>query len=232
VIILDVNKARLQLLEVQNEQALNENKIQVTATRLASLNGGIPVTVTDTTYPVLPAVPSFEVLDSLIEANDPELQVYEGEKQVLQKQADLQRALNLPKIETGYHSQGILGQSYRGLHAGITIPLWENRNRLKAVQAELDHATVNAEAKRIDHRLENRQLYEQLEIRRTRMLEYHRVLSSLNNTALLDKALRLGQITIIQFFADQNYYFGAYDRYLQLELEYQKAVAALYKFQL
>ncbi len=64
------------------------------------------------------------------------------------------------------------------------------------------------------------------------MQEYYAVMNFLNNTALLEKALRLGEITIIQYFADHNYYFSAYDKYLQLELEYQKAIAELYKFQL
>jgi outer membrane protein, heavy metal efflux system len=171
-------------------------------------------------------------LDSLIEANDPILKVYEQEKEVLQQQIAVQKSLNLPKIEAGYHSQGILGQSYRGVHAGITVPLWENKNKVKAARASFDYATTNAETQRLAHRLENKQLYEQLEVRKNAMQEYNRVIVSLRNTELLDKALRLGQITIIQYFLDQNYYFSTYDKYLQLELEYHKAVAELYKFSL
>ena len=232
VIILDVNKARLQLLNIQNEVVLNQNAIQTTSTRLSALNGGIETSVRDTIYPATQAISSFEVLDSLIEANDPIILVYEQEKTILERQIDVQKALNMPKIETGYHSQGILGQSYRGVHAGITIPLWENKNRVQAARSNLDYAVANAETHRLAHRLENRQLYEQLEVRRKGMEEYYKLMASLNNTALLEKALKLGQITIIQFFADQNYYFSAYDKYLQMELEYQKAIAELYKFQL
>jgi outer membrane protein, heavy metal efflux system len=232
VIILDVNKAKVQLLNIQNEVALNQNEISIIKTRLTEFNGGIPVDLKDTTYPLLPAIPGFETLDSLIEANDPILKVYEQEKDVLQQQIAVQKSLNLPKIEAGYHSQGILGQSYRGIHAGITVPLWENKNKVKAAQASYDYATTNAETQRLAHRLENKQLYEQLEVRKNAMQEYNRVVSSLRNTELLDKALRLGQVTIIQYFLDQNYYYSAYDKYLQLELEYHKAVAELYKFSL
>jgi outer membrane protein, heavy metal efflux system len=232
VIILDVNKAKVQLLNIQNEVALNQNEASITKTRLTELNGGVPIEVKDTTFPLLPAIPDFETLDSLIEANDPILKVYEQEKEVLQQQISVQKSLNLPKIETGYHSQGILGQSYRGVHAGITVPLWENKNKVKAARASYDYATSNAETQRLAHRLENKQLYEQLEVRKNAMQQYNRVVASLRNTELLDKALRLGQITIIQYFLDQNYYFSTYDKYLQLELEYHKAVAELYKFQL
>ena len=232
VIILDVNKAKLQLLNIQNEVKLNENERQVLLTKMTELNGGIAIAINDTSYPITPAIPEFELLDSLIEANDPIIKVYEKEKKILQQQIAVQKAMNLPKIETGYHSQGILGQSYKGFHAGITIPLWENKNRSRTAIANLDYANSSAETHRLDHRLENKQYYEQLDVRLKMIGEYKELLSTLNNTTLLNKALSLGQITIIQYFYDESFYFAAYDKYLQTEWEYQQAVARLYKFQL
>lgn len=63
------------------------------------------------------------------------------------------------------------------------------------------------------------------------MEEYRTLLSTLNNTALLNKALSLGQISTIQYFQDESYYFSTYDKYLQMEWEHQQAVARLYKYQ-
>jgi len=190
------------------------------------------IAINDTIYPFVPGIPDFEILDSTIEANDPIIKVYEQEKKIIQQQITVQKAMNLPKIETGYHSQGILGQSYRGIHAGITIPLWENKNKLKATKSNLDYAFSNAETHRIEHRLENKQYYDQLDVRLKMVQEYKELLSTLNNTTLLNKALTLGQITIIQYFYDESFYFTAYDKYLQAEWEYQQAVAKLYKYQL
>jgi outer membrane protein TolC len=171
-------------------------------------------------------------LDSTIEANDPIIKVYEQEIKLQELNISVQKALNLPKIEAGYHSQGILGQSYKGAHAGITIPLWENKNRAKAAQANLAYATTNSQTHILEHRLENKGYYDQLAVRVNAMEEYRTLLATLNNTPLLNKALRLGQITTIQYFQDESYYFSAYDKYLQIEWEYQQAVARLYKFQL
>ena len=232
VIILDVNKAKLQLLNIQNEVALNENDREGVITRLTELNGGNLVVISDTVYPAAPAIPDFETLDSTIEANDPLIKTYEQEKVIMQRQIDVQRSLNLPKIETGYHSQGILGQSYKGVHAGITVPLWENKNKVRAAEANLNYATANAESHRLEHRMENKRIYDQLAVRLKAMLDYQELVATLNNTKLLDKALRLGQITVIQYFQDENYYFSTYDKFLLMELEYQKAVARLYRFQL
>jgi hypothetical protein len=37
---------------------------------------------------------------------------------------------------------------------------------------------------------------------------------------------------MIQYFYEENFYYSSYDKYLQLELEYQQGIANLYKFQL
>lgn len=232
VIILDVNKARLQLLNIQNEVKLNENEKQVLLTKVSELNGGIPVTINDTLYPVVPFIPDFEKLDSTIEANDPILKVYEQEKKILQQQIAVQKAMNLPKIEMGYHSQGILGQNYRGVHAGVIIPLWENKNKINAIKSNLEYAASNEETHRLNHRLENKQSYDLLDVRLKIVTEYKELLSTLNNTALLNKALSLGQITIIQYFYDESFYFAAYDKYLHAEWEYYQAIARLMKYML
>ena len=232
VIILDVNKAKLQLLNIKNETALNGNEKKILLTKISELNGGIPITINDTIYPVIASIPDFDRLDSTIEANDPIIKVYEQEKKIQQQQIAVQKAMNLPKIEAGYHAQGILGQSYRGFHAGIIIPLWENKNKLNAAKSNLDYAVSSTETHRLNHRLENKQYYDQLDVRFKMMEEYKELLSTLNNTVLLNKALALGQITIIQYFYDESFYFTAFDKYLQAEWEYQQAVARLYKFQL
>jgi outer membrane protein TolC len=231
-IVLDINKAKLQLLNIRNDIALNNNLIQTTTTKLIEINGGIPLMVADTSYPISVDVPEFIIIDSIIEANDPVLKIYQHDIEIMRRQLLVQKALVLPKIETGYHSQGILGQSYKGVHAGITIPLWENKNKVKAAQANLDFANANAETQVIGHRLENKVYYDKMVGRLNALQEYKQMLSSITNTDLLNKALRLGQITMIQYFYEENFYYSSFDKYLQLELEYQQAVANLYKFQL
>ncbi len=62
VIILDVNKAKLQLLNIQNEVALNANEKQVAQTKLSELNGGQVLEMRDTTYPIQPIIPDFDLV--------------------------------------------------------------------------------------------------------------------------------------------------------------------------
>jgi hypothetical protein len=168
----------------------------------------------------------------MIEANDPVLKIFQQEIEIMQRQLLVQKALVLPKIETGYHAQSILGQSYKGVHTGITIPLWENKNKVNAARANLDFANANAEMQFIGYKLEKKGYYDKVVGRLNALREYHQMLLPIGDTALLNKALKLGQITMIQYFYEENFYYASYDKYLQLELEYQQGIANLYKFQL
>jgi outer membrane protein TolC len=231
-IVLDLNKAKLQWLNIRNDTSLNNNLIQTNTTKLTELNGGLPIVVTDTIYPSAAAIPEFIILDSMIEANDPVLKIFQQEIEVMKRQLLVQKALVLPKMETGYHVQGILGQSYKGVHTGITIPLWENKNKVNAARANLDFANANAEMQFIGYKLEKKGYYDKVVGRLNALREYHQMLLPIGDTALLNKALKLGQITMIQYFYEENFYYSSYDKYLQLELEYQQGIANLYKFQL
>ncbi|GEO05225.1 transporter [Adhaeribacter aerolatus] len=230
--ILEVNKAKLQLIQVQNEQRVQAADRALQNQKLAELNGGTPLPVQDTTYQTIPALPRFETLDSLIEANDPIVKTFEQQKVVSEKQVAVTRALTLPKLETGYHYQAILGQRYQGLHLGVSIPLWENKNTVQAQLAEVKWREAQLQEHRLEHQSVNRQWYTQYESLGETLKAYRAIFTSANNLALLQKALRLGQISTIVYFQELGYFYSSYDTFQRAEKEYQQAIARLYKFQL
>ena len=230
--ILDVTKARIQFINFQNELRRNENGIGQITVKLAELNGGVAVEVNDTAYPIPPVVPEYSVMDSIIEANDPVLKIVIQEKEISEKQVAVTRSLTLPKFETGYHSQTILGQSYRGIHLGMTIPLWEDKNRVKQEKAEVLYNELQIQSHITEHLHEIRELYLQYENLKVSIAAYEELLGSVNNEALLSRALELGEISTIDYFIELAYLYNAYDQYLLLENEYHETIAKLYKYEL
>jgi len=230
--ILDVNKAQLQLIEINKEFQQNLTSINQLNQKLTELNGGSVIIFLDTIYPLLPNIPAFEQLENEIEASDPIRKFLEQEKLVTQKQVELSKAMTLPKLETGYHYQGILGQTFQGIHAGITIPLWENKNTVKTQQANLLFSDLNLQDHRNEHYYEIKQLYEKYQNLKITLSEYQTVFVSLNNTTLLNKVLASGQISTIEYFMEMSYYYNAFNNYLQTEKEFYEVVAELYKYKL
>lgn len=230
--IMDVNKAKLQLIEINASFQENLSISNQLNQKLTELNGGVPIQFSDTAYSSFEFISDFETLEQEIEANDPVRKYLEQEKVIGQNEVSLSKSLTLPKIETGYHYQSILGQRFNGVHFGLTIPLWENKNIVKTQQAELILNEANLQDHINEHYYDIKQKYERMTNLKIILDEYQTLFSSLNNVELLDKSLSLGQISTIEYFMEMTYYYEALKNYLKTEMEYNKVVAELYKYQL
>ncbi|HEY9487480.1 MAG TPA: TolC family protein [Chryseosolibacter sp.] len=230
--ILDLNKVKLLQLEIKNQADLNVTTLTTLQQKLDELNGGIPLDLSALDYPLLQAIAPFETLDSLIEANDPEVKVISQQKEISQEQVALSRSITLPKFEGGFHQQSILGQKYQGFHVGMTIPLWENKNRVKSENARLLFSEFQIAEHRTMHHYKNKQLYEQYLHWQNTFAEYRQILGSANNEELLNKALSAGQVSLIEYLMEVRYFYDAIVRSLEAEKALHDLAAQLYKFQL
>ena len=217
--------------------ATNRNKYSQTLNnqlqqKLTELNGGIDVIFNESEYPEVIAIPSFEELEEIIEAQDPTRKLLQQQTTIAQQQIQVTKAMALPKFEAGYHYQGILGQNFHGARIGMSIPLWENKNRVKQSMAELEMNEVQLNEHKVEHYYNIKSLYEKYTNLQKTLDEYQTVLESINSIQLLDKALRFGEITTIQYFLEASYYYQAGNNYLLTEKEYQDVIAELLKYQL
>ena len=230
--ILEVNKAQLQLIDLQNANRFNSSQINQLNQKLTELNGGIPIVLTDTVYKTSLEIPEFNLLMNSIEVNNPALKSWQQEDEINQKKVELAIAMALPKMEAGYRYQTILGQQYQGVHFGLTLPLWENKNTIKFLKAQTLFSQVKVEEHKNQHHFEIQRLYEKYENLNRTLTEYQQVLATINNIELLEKALKLGEISSIQYFMEINYFYSSFDMYLEFEKEYYLVIAELYKYQL
>lgn len=230
--ILDLNKVRLLQLEIKTQVELNATERETIQHQLDQLNGGLPLNTSDLTYLLLADVPSFEVIDSLIEANDPVVKAVRQEKEIKEQQLALTRSLTLPKLEAGYHQQAILGQKYEGIHIGMTIPLWESKNKVKTQKARIIYSDLAIEEHRNEHYFENKRLYEKYQYWENAFRSYQEILENTDNEDLLHKALAHGQINLIQYLMEKRYFHEAVNSSLEAEKELQSSIARLLKFQL
>lgn len=230
--ILDVNKAQLQLIEIKKEYQNNLSEINQLNQKLTEQNGGMAISLSDTVYPSLPAIPPFEQLESEYESNDPLRKGLEQEKNIAQKQIEVSRSMTFPKMELGYHYQSFTGQSFNGVHTGISIPLWQNKNEVKQKRAQFLFADFELQAHINEHYFHIKHIYEKYSNLKIVLNNYQTALGSLNNTTLLNKALSSGYISTIEYFMESNYFYNALINYLQTEKEFYETVAELYKYQL
>ena len=229
--ILDINKAEIQLLEIKKQFQDNASAVAKLNEQLTSLNGGNLLVITDVTYFDIPVIPDFETLEKEIDAHDYLKKKLELEKVIAQKQMDVSKAMALPKMEVGYHYQGILGQTYNGIHTGVSLPLWESRNTVKLQKAKMTFAESVLTDHTNEHYYEIKQLYGRYESLKSILDEYQYIYQSVAPMPLLDKALAAGQISVLEYFVELNYYNDSYNSFLKIEKEYYEVVATLLKYQ-
>lgn len=230
--ILDVNKAEIQLLEIKKQFLENASFIAKLNEQLTSLNGGTAIIFNDDVYFDVPVIADFETLEKEIEAQDYIRKTLEQDKVIAEKQIAVSKALALPKMEVGYHYQGILGQTYNGFHTGISLPLWESKNRVKLEKAKMSFAETALTDHTNEHYYEIKQLYGRYESLKSILEDYEKINKSADPIKLLDKALSAGQISVLEYFVETNYYNTTFKSYLEIEKEYYEVVATLLKYQL
>lgn len=230
--ILDVNKAEIQLLEIRKQFQDNVSAIAKLNEQLTSLNGGTAIVFNNVAYLDVPIIPNFETLEKEIEEQDYIKKTLEQEKVIAQKQIDVSKALALPKMEIGYHYQGILGQTYNGIHTGISLPLWESKNTVKLQKAKMTFAESALTDHKNEHYYEIKQLYGRYESLKSILSDYEKINQSVEPIKLLDKALSAGQISVLEYFVELNYYNTTYNSYLEIEKEYNEVIATLMKYKL
>ncbi|MDR0738105.1 MAG: TolC family protein, partial [Prevotellaceae bacterium] len=110
---------------------------------------------------------------------------------------------------------------------GLSIPLWGNKNRTRQAKA----AVRAAESKQADMRL---QLYAHLQSVYDRAAGLRDIaaaarqsLQTLNNTALLQKALDAGEISLLDYLVEVGLYYDTVTRALEAERDYERSVAEL-----
>lgn len=225
--ILEYNKAKLNLATIQTELTKIEAERVALLAELKRMNGGKEISLSqDEFFP--PALPvNFEEWYSSAEAKNPVLQYVKGEINIGKEQVRLNRALSLPKFSTGYMSEKVVGEQYQGITLGVSIPLWEKKNTQRYAQARVkasEMALVDAK-NQFYNRLES--LYGKASVLRQNALEFRRTITANRNDALLKKALDSGEISLLDYLLEIGYYYDAIVQALEIERDYELALAEL-----
>ena len=225
--ILEYNKVQLNLSTVQGEMSRVEVERNTLLSELKRLNGGIEILLEENNYSPASLPADFEEWYLSAEQKNPLLQYVKQQIEVSRKEVKLNKAMRFPKFSAGYSLEKTLGQKYQGANIGISIPLWENKNRVKQAKAGVIAAqTREQESKQqFYNRLQN--LYMRANGLQQTAAGYRKSLQSLNNTDLLMKALDVGEINLLNYIVEIGLYYDTVNQTLAAERDFEKAFADL-----
>jgi len=228
--LLEYNKAELNLLNLSKQMESHSIEGEALLGELTRLNGGFPIEFSRSEFPDTTIPADFDQWYAQAEQSNPMLSWLKKELELSQTQVSLNRAMSLPKFQTGYMSESIVGQDFKGITVGLSIPLWESKNTVK-------YAKANAVALKSLANDNKTQLYNQLKVLHTKAValqsnaaDYKTKLQSFNNSELLKKALNKGEISLINYMLELSIYYESVKASLELERDMNKALAELNQY--
>ena len=231
--ILEMNKVKIVLLNVKNQLQLCNTQVINLKEELKQLNGGKSIEFKTVLYPDFSLEEDFTKLEMDVLKNTPSLNQMKANMDIASKQTNLAKNQVLPKLSLGYrYLNSDINKSFNGINVGVSIPLWESRNKIKYAklnQLSQESQFLSQEKMVLSDIQKNYQNYQGL---KASLAEYRLILDGSNMNELLKKALDYGHISSIEYFMESIYFYESYDTYLQVEKEYHIAVADLLKYQL
>ncbi len=225
--ILEYNKARLNLASMQAELTSIEAERVLLQAELRRMNNGkdIEFPAYEFSYAALPT--DFEEWYFEMESINSILQYVRGEVEIGKEQVKLSRALSLPKFATGYMSEKVVGEHFQGVMFGVSIPLWENKNKQKYAEAQVEASLLVLEDSKVQFYNRLRSLYLKASVMQQNIAQYRREIEASRNDLLLQKALDSGEISLLSYLLEIGYYYDALVKALENEREYQLVLAEL-----
>ena len=228
---LEVNKAKLHLMKVQKEEKEIRSELIKIKEKLKQLNGGEELNIDIEDYPAEGIASLDSVLFEKMES-DSELLLSQKQYEASQKQLKVVKNLQLPSFSLGYGTETVADEQFKGVMVGVSIPLWSSKKNIQNAKLNTEYHDLNKGSIAKAKIAETRILYYQAGSLKESLESYEKVLSSVNNEALLKQSLESGEISIIDFFTEMFYYYEIYDDYLMLERDYYQSLNELYKYRL
>lgn len=230
--ILDLRKLKIEKIRLNETMSALESEFTLLESTLEAQNGGKEcgdIIAAIDNYPddtILPA----EEYEKIVEENDPAVKYSSLMMQSQAQRVKAERLMQLPGFTLGYHHSWEDGDVFNGLIVGVTLPVFSTRNKVRAAKAlrrslEYDEMTVAIQKRATlkSNREKALALYRQ-------MTSYESVLKNDNSTDLLKKSLEGGQISLLDYLSEMDYYLQAERDYLDVQYRYHQTLADLNKY--
>jgi outer membrane protein TolC len=230
--ILESNKAKIVLLQEEFKFISIENDIQEVLLMLQNLNGGEEIFITSTNFAISFELIELEIILKEKERISPEYLILKKMETVAQKEIKVSQNMGLPNLTLGANYQGIVGNNYAGLYGGFSLPLWSNKNKVKAAKVNFTYQQALTNSEKIkDYSLLEKQ-YNEYQLNLLKYNEYINAFDGLNSKDLLLKAYEMGQISFMDYYTEIKFYQHAEDEMLLIAHQLNQLKAEIFKFKL
>lgn len=228
---LEVNKVKMECMNVQTEVAQNNAAHRTALQTLLAMNGNLPLEFSATVYPQVNEINDYNTLRDEVIASDLDLQAMGYAARAAEKQVSVDKQNWLPKLQAGFRRNTDSEMSMNGFVIGGSIPLFSNRKKVQIAKAQALSAQLLKEDAQLEKENELMALYNEMK-QLKQALDTYDVPLMHRSLALLKQALEEGQLSLIEYFVEAEGIYKNLQARMQLENQYQKVMANIYKNEL
>lgn len=206
--ILDYNRAQINLADVQNRAAEINLQGDHAVHDLQRLVGGESYSFYQGEYEEVRVETSFESWYEQLEMQNPSLRLLDNQVEAARYQRQLSRAQWLPEMSVGYASENVVGQSFRGVKVGLSLPIWSQQRAVKASRLAEAAATEELSSQRTEWFSRLQCMFHRHEALIRNVGNLREAFQRCNSIDLLDKALEAGEISLEQYLLEADYYYN------------------------
>ena len=225
--ILDLNKAKVAWMQEKFVLERLETEIQNQIRALQTFNGGSPLDLSNFQLPVPVQVQTLEILWDEKLAKDPNLLEIRASEASAGQNVTLEKNKALPNLALGYNYQGVSDNTFSGIYGGLSIPLWNSKNKVKAAKANYEYLQSSTKVEQQLLYTQFQEEYYQYQLLFDEYSEYQKTMENLNSEDLLFKAYSLGEYSFLDYYMEVQFYRDATDKMLQMEKQLQLLQAQL-----
>ena len=227
--VIELNKVKLELLNAKTEASINETNLKKKEEELIILNGNTPFQTEQLTYPAIVLPTDYAEIKDDVLNGELALAALEQESRVGHNLLKVAQESWLPKLEIGYRRNTESGAPFNGFVVGFSVPLFENKGKVKMVRQQLLSTELSKEQVKSETSYNALQNFREAQKTKLLMDEYASLFKEHSDLLILKEALKSGQISLIEYFSEAAIIYQSQLNYLQLENKYHKTVANLFK---
>ncbi|MBD5284783.1 MAG: TolC family protein [Bacteroides sp.] len=232
--VLDLNKLKIENLRLKNSLTDFETEFTVLKSSLEKLNGGKPcgyIIESLNDYPEEIVLPISEY-DRQLAESDPMTMYSESAAESQLQEINAEKMMRLPGFSLGYHYSMEGGEVFNGVALGIKLPSYSSGARIKAAQALSESLSYEKEILATERRADMLANREKAVDLLRKYSDYKALMKNDDSVNQLKKSLDAGEISIIDYLAEMDFFLVATQEMLQLEYDYMVALTNLNKYQL
>lgn len=228
--ILDLNKVKLEYSNIKGARIAVEDEEASVKASLSQIYGKDCSRLLENLSPVFPEIilPTEEEILQIKEFA-PTVQIANAEAEAARKARNVSRMEALPSLSLGYKHQYEDGMHFNGVTWGVSLPIFSSRGKQKAAKAEIMDAEFKAEAAAMEIETEAYQTWKRLCRLNEQIKELIPLVEDSNYNDALIRAYKGGELTLIEYISDRNYFTNAAVELVGMRLAAAKAQSQLQK---